>query len=95
VDLKEDVEINKEDIEIYKILKNQKNKLSSRFAIGILLLIFGLPWAFVINVWFGIASLFILCGYLIYLTRKWKEFEETAISLGYDVTAWGDLKRIK
>ena len=87
--------MSKEDIEIYKMLKSKLNKLGMMFAIGVLLVIFGIPLAFVINVWFGIASIFLIGGYFVYYSSKWKEFEETAITLGYDVSVWGDLRRIK
>jgi len=89
------MEETKEDIEIYKQLKRQKNKLSNKLAIGILSLVFILPIALAINVYLGIIFFFADVGYLLHVSKKWKEFEETALTYGYDVTAWGDLKRIK
>jgi len=76
------------------MLKRQKDKLSNRFAIGVFLLIFGLPCAFMVGVWFAIIFFVADLVYLMYISKKWKEFEEKAMSLGYDITVWGDLKRI-
>jgi len=84
----------KEDIEIYKMLKSKKRRLEVRFFFGVMA-VFLLLFAFVINTWLGVAVL-VGWAYFLYDTiKKWNEFEDEAITLGYDITAWGDLKRIE